>query len=123
MPGDYEAVPLGVECKDTMTALVVREAVPQPVPQSGSSLRLRANCSCVGPSDGGLPFLGRNACRPLGAFRSSTRRLSAVVRSQRRPAVQLKRSAYGAIVVTLRQNRPLGKRECKDRGGYDCYCK
>jgi hypothetical protein len=119
VPVDYEAVPLGVECKEMMTALVEREAVPQPVPQSDVSLRARANRGLVDLSDTGLTFLGRNASRLFGAFRSSTKRLSAAVSSQRRPAVQLERSAHGAIVVALRQNPPGGERECKDRGGCD----
>jgi hypothetical protein len=115
-----EMVPWGVECKEMMTALVEREAVPQPVPQSDVSLRARANRGLVGRSDAGLTFLGRNASRLFGAFRSSTKRLSAAVRSQRRPAVQLERSAHGAIVVALRQNPPRGEREREDRGGCDC---
>jgi hypothetical protein len=119
VPVDYEAVPWNVEYKDMMTAPVEREAVPQPVPRSEVRLRSRASRGLVGGSDAGLTLLGGNASRRCGAFRSSTRRLSAVVRSQRRPAIQLERSAHGAIVVALRQNRPLGKRECKDRGGCD----
>jgi hypothetical protein len=118
-----EAVPWDVECKDMMTAPVERETVPQPVPRSEVRLRSPASRGFARRSDAGLTFLGRNASRLFGAFRSSTRRLSAAVRSQRRPAVQLERSAHGAIIVALRQNRPLGKRECKDRGGRDCYCK
>ena len=123
VPVDYESVPLHVECKDMMTALVERQAVPQRVPQSDVSLRSPANRGLAGLSDAGLTFLGRNARGLLGALRSSINRLSAAVRSQRRPAVQLERPTHGAIVVALRQNRPLGKRECKDRGGRDCYCK
>jgi hypothetical protein len=93
--------------------------MPQRVPQSGVSLRVRANRGLVGLSNTGLTFLGRNASGLFGAFRSSTKRLSAAVSSQRRPAVQLERSAHGAIVVALRQNPPGGERECKDRGGCD----
>jgi hypothetical protein len=117
---DDEAVPWDVECKDMMTALVEREAVPQPVPQSEVSLRSHASRGLAGCSDAGLTLLSGNASGRFGALRSSTRRLSAAVRTQRRPAVQLERPTHGAIVGALRQNRPLGKREGKDRGGRDC---
>jgi hypothetical protein len=127
VPVDYEAVPEAVprdvECKDMMTAPMEREAVPRPMPQSDVSSRLRATRGFARRSDAGLTFLRGDASRPFGAFRSSTKRLSAAVRSRRRAAVQLERSAHGAVVVALRQNRPLGKRECKDRGGCDCQCK
>ena len=123
VPVDYEAVPWNVECKDMMTAPVERQAVPQRMPRSNVSLRSPVNRGLAGLSGSGLTFLGRKASGLFGALRSSAGRLSAALRSQRRPAVQLERSAHGAIVVALRQNRPLGKRECKDRGGRDCYCK
>jgi hypothetical protein len=119
VPVDYEAVPRDVEYKGMMTAPMEREAVPQPMPQSDVSLRMRPTRGFASCADAGLTFLRRDASRLFGAFRSSTRRLSAAVRSRRRAAVQLERSAHGAIVVALRQNRPLGKRDCKDRGGRD----
>jgi hypothetical protein len=109
-------MPPDVEHKDMMTALMERQAVPR----SDVSLRLRATRGFARCSGAGLTFLRRDASRLFGAFRSSTKRLSAAVRSLRRAAVQLERSAHGAIVAALRQNRPLGKRECKDRGGRDC---
>src|SRR5258707_15685066 len=101
-----------------MTPPVEHETVPRSGAPSDATSRTPANRGLAGLSDLGLTFLGSNANRWFGAFRSSARRLSAVVGSQRRPAVQLERSAHGATVGALRQNsRGLGKRECKDGGG------
>jgi hypothetical protein len=70
---DYEAVPRDVEYKDMMTTLMEREAVPQPMPQSDVSLRLRPTRGFTRRSDAGLMFLRRDASRLFGAFRSPTK--------------------------------------------------
>src|SRR5712671_1493113 len=115
VPVDRETVPGPVECDDAMTALVDHDAVFALGTQSDATSRAPANRGLAGLSDGGLTVLGSNASRRFGAFRSSARRLSVVVGSQRWLAVQLERSADGASVGALRQNsRRLGNRECKD---------
>ena len=122
MPVDHKAVP--PECDDVMAPPVEHETVPRSGVPSDATSRTPANRGLAGLSDVGLIVLGSNASRRFGAFRSSTRRLSAVVGSERWPAVQLERSAHGASVGALRQNsRGLGNRECKDCGGRDCQCK
>ena len=108
MPVDRETVPGSVECDDVMTAPVHNETVPRSGAQSDATSRAPANRGLAGLSDAGLTFLESDASRRSGAFRSPAKRLSAVVGSQRRPAVQLERSARGATVGALARTRGVG---------------
>jgi hypothetical protein len=85
VPMHHETVPGPVECDDAMTALVDHDAVFALGAQSNATSRAPANRGLAGLSDGGLTVLGSNASRRFGAFRSSARRLSVVVGSQRWP--------------------------------------
>src|SRR5260370_17443401 len=61
VPVDYESVPLHVEGKDMMTALVERHAAPQ----SDLSFRSPANRGLAGLPDAALTFLRPNPRAPL----------------------------------------------------------
>jgi len=86
-----------------MTAPVDHETVPRSGAQSDATSRAPANRGLASLSDAGLTFLESGASRRSGAFRSPAKRLFAVVGSQRRPAVQLERSARDATVGALGQ--------------------
>jgi len=118
VPVDHEVVPGQAECEDMMAAPVERELVFRARAQSDVSMRAPANHGLAGFFDTGLTFLAFRASGRCGAFRACTS-LSAIIGSEGRAAVQLKRSTYGSVVVSLRQNvRGLVQQECKHCG--DC---